>query len=295
MFRFRFLRNTVSLKAMTLTQSKNLRLLLPILTLINIASASFAADEADVYGDAKLHSVEQEIVKLAEASEKDISYQEHQKLLDAVSEKFVGGISDVSQLATLAIWATLNVHSNESDEKFINYDHVIRTAYSHAIFRISKIGTPAAESALWKVAHQVNIDGHVSEELCESMSQITKKDFLFGDRVYVHFQDSAFQKLPMSPEYAIFRVALCEEIWKHWKAPVSGSVALCARASFVIDSDRQFTNIKVVPNYFGKEKNQALALQFEEAARSALQKCAIKEKLPEGFKKVRVQVDFYGR
>ncbi len=283
------------LNNMKVTQSKPVRLLLPILALINIAPASFATDEVNVYGDSKLHNVEQEIVKLAEASEKDVSYQEHQKILDTVSEKIVGGITDASQLATLAVWATLNVHSDESDEKFINYDHVIRTAFSAAVSRIGKSATPSAESALWKVAHQVNIDGHVSEELCETMSQITKKDFLFGDRVYVRFQDSAFQKLPMPPEYATFRVALCEEIWKNWKAPVAESVEVIAKASFVIDADRQFTNIKVVPSYFGKEKNQTLALQFEEAARSALQKCAIKEKLPEGVKKVRVQVDFYGR
>jgi hypothetical protein len=127
------------------------------------------------------------------------------------------------------------------------------------------------------------------------MSQITKKDFLFGDRVYVRFQDPNFQKLPISPELATFRVALCEEIWKHWKSPVSGTAPLFARASFVIDGDRQFTNIKVVPNYLGKEKDQTVALQFVETARSSLEKCAIKEKLPEGVKKVRVEVDFYGR
>jgi hypothetical protein len=267
---------------------------LPFVVLMSILP-SFAANEIDVYGDARLHSVEKEIVSLAEASQKDISYQEHQQILDKVSGKIVGSISDVAQLATLAIWAYLNVHSDEVDEQFINYDHVIRTAFSSAIFRIGKLATPASESALWKVAHQVNIDGHVSEELCASMSQITKKDFLFGDRVYVRFQDPNFRKLPISPELATFRVALCEEIWKHWKSPVSGTAPLCARASFVIDADRQFTNIKVVPNYFGKEKNQTVALQFVEAARSSLEKCAIKEKLPEGVKKVRVEVDFYGR
>lgn len=267
---------------------------LPLMVLLIILPA-YAAIEIDVYGDAKLHSIEKEIVSLAEAAQKDISYQEHQQILDKISEKIVGGISDVSQLATLAIWAYLNVHSDEVDEQFINYDHVIRTAFSSAIFRIAKLATPASESGLWKVAHQVNIDGHVSEELCESMSKLTKKDFLFGDRVYVRFQDPIFQKLPMSPELATFRVALCEEIWKHWKSPVSGAAPLFARATFVIDADRQFTNIKVVPSYFGKEKNQALALQFVEAARSTLEKCAIKEKLPDGVKKVRVEVDFYGR
>lgn len=272
-----------------------LRLSLPSLALMSLATASFGAGEIDVYGDTKLHTVEQEIVKLAEASEKDVSYQEHQQILDKVTGKIVGSITDANQLATLAIWATLNAHSNEFDGKFINYNDVISTAFSSAVSQIGKLATPAAESALWKVAHQANIDGHVSEELCESMSQVTKKNFLFGDRVYVRFQDAAFQKLPMPPEYATFRVALCEEIWKRWKAPVSESVPLFAKASFVIDSDRQFTNIKVIPNYFGKEKNQTLALQFEEAARSALEKCAIKEKLPQGVKKVRVQVDFYGR
>ncbi len=274
---------------------KLFRITLPIVALTTILTRAAVAGEVDVYGDTKLHTVEQEIVKLAKASEQDISYQEHQQILDKVSGKLVGSITDVNQLATLAIWATLNEHSNEFDGKFINYNDVISAAFSSAVFQIGKLATPAAESALWKVAHQVNIDGHVSEELCESMSQITKKKFLFGDRVYVRFQDAAFQKLPMPPEYATFRVALCEEIWKSWKAPVSESVPLFAKASFVIDSDRQFTNIKVVPNYFGKEKNQTLALQFEEAARSALQKCAIKEKMPDGVKKVRVQVDFYGR
>jgi hypothetical protein len=280
---------------MKVSLSKFFLLTLPAMVLVSILPASFAANEIDVYGDSKLHSVEHEIKTLAEASQKDISYQEHQQILDKVSEKIVGSISDVSQLTTLAIWAYLNVHSDESDEGFINYDHVIRTAFSAAVFRIGKLATPASEGALLKVAHQVNIDGHVSEELCESMSKITKKAFLFGDRVYVRFQDPIFQKLPMAPEYATFRVALCEEIWKHWKSPVSGAAPLFAKASFVIDSDRQFTNIKVVPSYFGKEKNQAVALQFEEAARSALEKCAIKEKLPEGVKKVRVQADFYGR
>jgi hypothetical protein len=267
---------------------------LPVMVLLTVLPA-FAANEIDVYGDAKLHSVEKEIVSLAEASQKDISYQEHQQILDKVSGKIVGSISDVSQLATLAIWAYLNVHSDEIDEQFINYDHVISTAYSYAILRIGKIGTPAAEAALWKVAHQVNIDAHISEELCEAMSKITKKDFHFGDRVYVRFQDPNFQKLPMSPELATFRVALCEEIWSHWKAPVAEPVDVIAKATFVIDADRQFTNIKVVPGYFGKKKNQTVAVQFVEAARSALEKCAVREKLPEGVKKVRVEADFYGR
>lgn len=271
------------------------RHLLPAVMLLSSFPASIAADDIDVYGDAKLHRVEQEIITLAKAASDEISYQDHQQILDKVSAKIVGGISDVSQLATLAIWADLNVYSNEFDGGYINYNHVIRTAFSSAVFRIGKLATPTSEAALWKIAHQVNIDGHVSEEICESMSKITKKDFLFGDRVYVRFQDRSFQKLPMSPEYATFKVALCEEIWKHWKSPVTGAAPLFARASFVIDGDRQFTNIKVVPNYFGKEKNQALALQFVEAARSTLEKCAIKEKLPADVKKVRVEVDFYGR
>ncbi len=280
--------------------SRNFRLSLPAFVLAlfacaSFAGASFAADLNDVYGSPQLHRIEQEIVKLAEESKKDLSYQEHQSILDKVSEKIVGGITDVSQLANLAIWANHNVYSDEFEGGYINYNHVIRTAFSAAIARIGNLAAPGAESALWKVAHQVNIDGHISEELCESMSKVTKKEFLFGDRVYVRFQDKNFQKLPMPIEYATFKMALCDEIWKHWKSPVAGNAALFARASFLIDADRQFTNIKVVPTYFGKEKNQTVALQFEEAARSTLEKCAIKEKLPEGLKKVRVEADFYGR
>ncbi len=258
-------------------------------------TASHSSEAADVFGDAKLHRIEQEIVTLAQESRKDISYQEHQKLLDTVSEKIVGGMSDVSSLATLAIWADLNSFSNALENGNINYNHVISTAFSSAIAKIGNSKRPDAETALWRIAHQVNIDGHVSEELCQAMSSITKKEFLFGDRVYVRFKDKEFQKLPMSPENATFKVALSEELWKHWKSPVAGSVNLCARATFVIDSDRQITNIKVVPFYFGKQKNQTAALQFQDAARSALEHCSIKEALPNGMSKVHLEVDFYGR
>ncbi len=219
---------------MKVTRPRLLRLSLTILALMTIElESAAAAGEVDVYGDSKLHSVEQEIVKLAEASEKDVSYQEHQQILDKVSEKIVGSITDVDQLATLAIWATLNAHSNEFDGKFINYNDVIGAAFSAAVFKIGRSATPQPNQHCGKVAHQANIDGHISEELCESMSQITKKNFLFGDRVYVRFQDSAFQKLPMPPQYAAFRVTLCEETWKRWKAPVAESVGVIAKASFV--------------------------------------------------------------
>lgn len=257
---------------------------------------SFAAGETDVYGDAKLHAIEQQIISLAEASEKDISYQEHQKLLDKVAGEIVGGLTDPNQLATLAIWANLNAHSNELDGKFINYNHVINTAYSSAVARIGQLPSSGSEAALWRVAHQVNIDGHVSEELCEAMELATKKkDFRFGDRVYTRFQDKVFDKTPMPPHRAMFRVAVCDELWKNWKSPVANSVDVIARATFVIDGDRQFTNIKVVPVYFGKSRDQASGLQFVDAARSALEHCALKLQLPDGIKKVRIEADFYGR
>lgn len=264
--------------------------------LITIAQPSLAAGDSNVFGDAKLHAVEQQIIKLAEASQKDISYQEHQKLLDKVSQDIVGNISDVSSLATLAIWAYLNVHSDEFDGGFINYNHVVRTAFSSALDCIGRQATPEAQSALWRIAHQVKIDGHVSEELCEAMKAATKKEaFSFGDRVYTRFQDSILERLPLSPEVATFRIAVCDELWKHWKSPVEGSVDVGARATFVIDQDRQFTNIKVVPIYFGKHKNQAAGLQFVEAARTALEHCALKNPLPSALKKVRIEVDFCGR
>lgn len=257
---------------------------------------TFAAGETDVYGDAKLHAIEQQIISLAEASEKDISYQEHQKLLDRVAGEIVGGLSDPNQLATLAIWANLNAHSNELDGKFINYNHVINTAYSSAVARIGQLSSSGSEAALWRVAHQVNIDGHVSEELCEAMELASKKkDFRFGDRVYTRFPDKVFDKTPMSPQLAAFRVAVCDELWKNWKSPVASSVDVIARATFVIDGDRQFTNIKVVPVYFGKSKDQASGLQFVDAARSALEHCALRHQLPEGIKRVRIEADFYGK
>lgn len=264
--------------------------------LLTVLQPSPAEGDSNIYGDAKLHAVEQQIVTLAEASQKDISYQEHQKLLDKVSQDIVGGISDVSSLATLAIWAYLNVHSNEFDGGFINYNHVVRTAFSSALSRIGQQATPEAQSALWRIAHQVNIDGHVSEELSEAMSAATKKEgFRFGDRVYTRFQDSILERLPLSPEIASFRMAVCDELWKHWKSPVEGSVDVSARATFVIDQDRQFTNIKVVPIYIGRTKNQAAGLQFVEAARSALEHCELKNQLPNGLKKVRIEADFCGR
>lgn len=264
--------------------------------LITLSQPSPAQGDRNVYGDAKLHAVEQQIVTLAEASQKDISYQEHQKILDKVSEEIVGSITDVSSLATLAIWAYLNVHSNEFDGGFINYNHVVRTAFSSALNRIGQQATPEAQSALWRIAHQVNIDGHVSEELSQAMSAATKKEgFAFADRVYTRFQEPILERLPLSPEIASFRMAVCDELWKHWKSPVEGSVDVSARATFVIDQDRQFTNIKVVPVYMGKNKNQAAGLQFVEAARSALEHCALKNQLPNGLKKVRIEADFYGR
>lgn len=265
-----------------------------------LASASLAVISAhaapvvDVFGDAKLHHIEQQIVTLAQESRKDISYQDHQKLLDTVSEKIVGGMSDVSSLATLAIWANLNCCSNELENGNINYNHVIRTARDAAICKLGASKDGRAEETLWRVAHQMYINGRLSEELCEAMSNITKKEFRFGDRVYVRLKDQELQKLPMSPENATFRVALCEELWKHWKSPVAGSVDLCVRATFVIDSDRQITNMKVVPIYFGRQKNQAAALQFQEAARSTLEHCSIQEPLPNGMTKVHMEVDFYG-
>ncbi|MBX9949469.1 MAG: hypothetical protein K2Y39_09900, partial [Candidatus Obscuribacterales bacterium] len=176
------------------------------------------------------------------------------------------------------------------------YNHVVRTAFSSALSRIGKQATPEAQSALWRVARQVNIDGHISEELCEAMSAATrKKGFAFGDRVYTRFQEPILERLPLSPEIATFRMAVCDELWKHWKSPLEGSVDVSARATFVIDPDRQFTNIKVVPVHFRKTKNQAAGLQFVEAARTALEHCALKNQLPNGLKKVRIEADFYGR
>lgn len=269
---------------------------LAILTVTGLTVPCLADDEANAYGDVKLHAVEQQIVSLAQASEKDISYQDHQKLLDKVSGEIVGSMSNVSDLATLAVWAYLNVHSNEMDGRFINYDHVVRTAFSSALCQIAKQTTPQAEAALWRVARQVNIDGHVSEELADAIGSVTKKkDFRFGERVYTRFQERTLEKLPLAPELAKFRIAVCDELWKHWKSPVKESADVIARATFVIDQDRQFTNIKVVPAYFGKTKDQAAGLQFVETARTALEHCALKEPLPSTLKKVRVEADFYGK
>lgn len=281
-------------------------------TLITISPA-FALPASDVFGGEKLHAIEQQILSLAEASQKDISYQEHQKLLDTVSDQIVAGVTDVSDLATLAIWAYLNVHTNEFDGKYINYNHVVRTAFSSAIAKIGKQVSPEAQAALWRIARQVNLDGHVSEELCEAMSSATaKKEFNFGDRVYTRFHEPILEKLPLSPQLASFRIAVCEELWKHWKSPIMGSddsgvptnradssadgnVDVSARATFVIDQDRQFINIKVVPIYSGKMKKQNAGNRLVEAARSTLEHCALTHPLPDGLKKVRVEADFYGR
>lgn len=287
------------------------------LTGLYAITPALAVPPGDVFGGTKLHAIEQQILSLAEASQKDISYQEHQKLLDTVSDEIVAGVTDLSDLATLAIWAYFNVHSNEFDGKYINYNHVVRTAFSSAIAKIGKQVSPEAQAALLRIARQVNLDGHVSEELCEAMSSATgKKTFTFGDRVYTRFQEPILEKLPLSPELASFRIAVCEELWKHWKSPIKdiddsgvptnrpdrsadaracGNVDVSARATFVIDQDRQFTNIKVVPIYSGKIKNQSAGNQFVEAARSTLEHCALSHQLPDGLKRVRVEVDFYGR
>lgn len=260
---------------------------------ITLSSNGLANEPVDAYGDARLHLVEKEIVGLAEESRKDITYQEHGKILEKAASAVTAKVTAPQDLATLAIWAVLNGYPSKVDDGYINYDQVIRQARSTAIANLGKIGNTEAESALWRVVHQTNIDGHDSEELCEAMSQIRKKDFLFGDRVYVHFLDQALEKTPLSAENAAFRIALCEELWKHWKSP--GGTDAIAQATFIVDADRQITNVKVTPRYFGKTKNAELGLQFTEAARTALNKCALKQQLPAGINKARVQVDFYGR
>lgn len=260
----------------------------------NVTPTNVFADEpANVYGDTRLHQVEQDIIALAEESRKDISYQEHGKILEKVAGEVQAKVTAPQDLATLAIWAILNGYPRTVDNGYINYDQVIRQARSTAIDTLGKIGTAEAESALWRIAHQTNIDGHDSEELCEAMSKIKKKDFLFGDRVYVHFLDPVLEKTPLSAEKAAFRIALCKELWKHWKSP--GGTDVIAQATFVVDADRQFTNVKVTPKYIGKAKNAELGLQFTEAARTALNKCALTQQLPAGINKARIQVDFYGR
>ncbi len=265
-----------------------------IVLALSLATSTFAADTKDVYGDAHLHQIEKEICSLAEESKKDISYQEHEKILIKVSNDLVGNITALPDLAALAIWANLNVHSNEYVGGFINYNHVIRTARSAAINNIGKSTSPDAEATLWKVVHQITLSGKNAEELEAQMSAITKKDFKFKGRLDIHFEDAAFQKLPMTPEFATFRTALCEELWKHWSTQTTQEKTIMAITTFVIDSDRQITNIKVITTHLGKEKDKARALKFEEAARTALEKCAIKDALPSGIKKIRMQVDFYG-
>jgi len=255
--------------------------------------SALAQNERDVYGDARMHAVQKEIVDFAEASRKDISYQEHEKLLEKIAALVQSKVTSADDLATLAIWAILNGYPKTVEGGYINYDDVIRHARSTAIAALGKKANPEAEAALWRVAHQTNIDGHDSEELCDAMSQVKKSNFQFGDRVYVRFSDAALDKTPMSAQNASFRVALCEELWNQWKAPAGGDVI--ALASFVVDADRQITNVKVSPKYFGKSKNAELGLQFAEAARTALNKCALKQQLPKGMNKVRVQADFYGR
>ncbi len=156
---------------------------------ITLSSNGLANEPVDAYGDARLHLVEKEIVGLAEESRKDITYQEHGKILEKAASAVTAKVTAPQDLATLAIWAVLNGYPSKVDDGYINYDQVIRQARSTAIANLGKIGNTEAESALWRVVHQTNIDGHDSEELCEAMSQIRKKDFLFGDRVYVHFLD----------------------------------------------------------------------------------------------------------
>lgn len=295
------LRSIISAKKMEILMTKrdlrSVRMLLAAFLLLaatTLAPAPIqAAEEADAYGDTRLHQVEKEILALAEESRKDISYQEHAKLLEKAASEVKAKVTGPHDLATLAVWATLSGYPNTVGEGYINYDQVVKQARTTAIDCLGKMGNADAESALWRIAHQTNLDGHDSEELCEAMSRIKKKDFLFGDRVYVHFLDPALEKTPLSAENAAFRIALCDELWKHWKAP-GGSDAI-AQATFVVDGDRQFTNVKVTPKYFGKSKNAELGLQYTEAARTALNKCALKQQLPKGMNKARVQVDFYGR
>lgn len=246
------------------------------------------------YG-ANTQELEKSIVTLANEAKKDLSYQDHQKLIDKVSTETVGSINDPDVLANIAIWANFNTYSNEFDEGYINYNHIVRTARSSAIAKLGDLATPAAEAALWRVAHQVNIDGHLSEEMCDAMTKIRKKPFLFGERIYVHFLDPIFEKQPLKPEIASFRIKLCEEIWSKWKAPTIKHAGVIAKATFIIDGDRQITNVKVLPMYFGKEKNAANAQQFTDAARSTLEKCTIQDHFPEGVKKVKMAVDFYGQ
>lgn len=260
----------------------------------NIASAE---QKSNIFGGPELHAIEKQIESIANennAKPRIRSEEELQKQLSSI----LNSIKDPMELATLATWSELTYPSNEVKKGLVDYGQVMSEVQSSCIALISQIGGQSADLALKEVIYQSNIDGHKSEELRDSMSALHRAEWEFPVRVYVGFGDKRLSETPLNIDNATYRYEVCRDLWKAWwkihpdskQSAEQGNI----KAQLTALADGRLSNLKVeaVPNSITKTRFDDQQVKIvEELVRKTFEG----RTLPPGIKRVKVNVDFWGR
>lgn len=247
-----------------------------------------------VYGDAHLRKIEAKIVALAKKNNLDWSEKKEDGITQELKNLFVNE-TNPHALATIAIWAWMNREDNPLVRKLYHYDKIIESAFYQSMFRISDIGGPAAEPALMRIVHQVDMNKDAMEKLRDCLDTVIPDGFRSETRVRVSFSDEFLNERPAPEEVAQFVVPLREALWRVWKTPTFIASEIHAKARFTINDSMYVSNVRV--EVVTKDAPKSVMSMKGEYARNAvkgLKKLRVTQTLPDLVKQTDVIVEFYG-